>query len=183
MITEQDYEVLYYITPVEYRCKLDGEEDPKRMINFRKEKILGEKLLQCSSTEFVETIVKIFKNKYANAWGIWSNIVIHDRKTDLDSPKRNDLKQLIFDFKEGVEKVFGGEDVYLDNLFIEFDSSVIGLSNTIKLALQGKQFTESTSNGKTIFTIDDSPILKIEITNTTFHMFIDKDSFIDYGTS
>ena len=37
-------------------------------------------------------------------------------------------------------------------------------------------------DGKTIFTIDDSPILKIEVTPATFHMFIDKDSFVDYGT-
>lgn len=62
----------YYITPIKYRGKLDGEEDPNDMINFRKERELGEKLIQCSKTEFIETIVKIFKNKYANAWGIWT---------------------------------------------------------------------------------------------------------------
>lgn len=71
---------------------------------------------------------------------------------------------------------------YLDNLFIEFDTSVSGLSNAVKTALQGKQYTESTNNGKTIFEVDNSPILRIEISSTSFHMFIDKDSFIDYGT-
>lgn len=182
MITEQDYEVLYYITPIKYRGKLDGEEDPNDMINFRKEKALGEKLIQCSKTEFVETIVKIFKNKYAKARALRVNIVKYDRKTNLDSPKRNDFKQLLFNFKEGVENIFEGDDVYLDNLFIEFDTSVIGLSNTVKTALQGKQYRESTNNGKTIFEVDNSPILRIEISSTSFHMFIEKDYFIDYGT-
>lgn len=51
-----------------------------------------------------------------------------------------------------------------------------------KVTLQGKSFTKSTNNGKTIFEVNNSPILKIKTTPTTFHMFIDKDSFIDYGT-
>lgn len=183
MITEKDYEVLYYITPKKYRLTALDQEiyDPNEMINFRKERELGEKLLQCSKTEFVETIIKIFKNKYANAWGVWTKTVSHDGKTDLDTPIRKDFKKLFFDFKEGVENDFGGDDEYLDNLFIEFYTSVNGLTNSVKTALHGKSFTESTNNGKTIFEVSNSPILKIETTPTTFYMFIDKDSFIDYG--
>jgi len=184
MIGEKDYEVLYYITPKKYRLTaLDQETyDPKRMDNFNKEEALGEKLIKCSHNEFVEAIIKIFKNKYANAWGVWTKTVSHDGKTDLDTPVRKDFKKLFFDFKDGVENVFGGDDEYLDNLFIEFDTSVNGLINTVKTALQGKSFTEAINNGKTTFEVNNSPILKIETTPTTFHMFIDKDSFIDYGT-
>jgi len=182
MITEKDYEVLYYITPKRYRGVLDGEEDPNRMTNFRKEKELGKKLMQCSKTDFIEAVIKMFKNKYAKARVLRVNTVNYDRKTELDEPKRDDLKQLLFHFKEGVENIFEGNDVYLDNLFIEFDTPVSGLNNTVKTALQGKQFTEATNNGKMILEVHNSPILKIEVTPTTFRMFIDKDSFIDYGT-
>lgn len=182
MITEKDYEVLYYITPVKYRGKLDGDSDPNEMINFRKEKELGKKMIQCSKTEFIGTVVKIFKNKYANAWSIRGHIREYDLATKQETILRKDLKKLVFDFKDGVDNSFIADDEYLDNLFIEFDISVNGLVNTVKTALQGKSFTESTNNGKTIFEVNNSPILKIEITPTTFHMFIDKDSFIDYGT-
>ena len=182
MITEKDYEVLYYITPKKYRCVLDGDSDPNDMINFRKEKELGKKLVQCSKTEFVETMVKIFKNKYANAWGVRGHIRDYDLATKKETILRKDLKKIVFDFKEGVEDTFECDDEYLDNLFVEFDTSVSGLGNTVKTALQGKKFTETANNGKTIFIVNNSPILKIEVTPTTFHMFIDKDSFVDYGT-
>lgn len=182
MITEKDYEVLYYITPIKYRGKLDGDSDPNEMINFRKERELGEKLIQCSKTDFIETIVKIFKNKYAKARAIRPRLIDYDLSTKEETLLRKDLKKIVFDFKEGVENIFEGDDVYLDNLFVEFDTSVNGLTNFVKTALQGKSITESTSNGKTILEVNNSPILKIETTPTTFQMFIDKKSFIDYGT-
>lgn len=56
MITEKDYEVLFYITPKKYRGKLDGDSDPKRIDNFSKEQALGEKLIKCSHNEFVKAI-------------------------------------------------------------------------------------------------------------------------------
>jgi hypothetical protein len=182
MISEKDYEVLYYITPKKYRGVLDGEEDPNEMINFRKERELGEKLIQCSKTDFIETIVKIFKNKYAKAKAIRPRLIDYDLSTKEETLLRKDLKKIVFEFKEGVENIFEGDDVYLDNLSIEFTTPVSGLNNTVKSALQGKQFTEATNNGKTILEVDNSPILKIEVTPTTFQMFIDKNSFIDYGT-
>lgn len=58
MITEKDYEVLFYITPKKYRLTaLDQETyDPKRIDNFSKEQALGEKLIKCSHNEFVKAI-------------------------------------------------------------------------------------------------------------------------------
>ncbi|HCR75263.1 MAG TPA: hypothetical protein DIW37_02415 [Chryseobacterium sp.] len=181
MITEKDLEILYYITPTKYRTMLDGEGDPKSLQNTNAELHLEELLLKVTLDNLLKTIVKVFKEKYANPMPIWGGIVNYDIKSKIQSSSRKDIKNLKFDFKYGVKKTFGGDTEYLDNLFLEFTVPFSGLKTIVKNALQGKQFTETTHNGKTVFTIDDSPILKIEITDTTFQMFIDKDSFIDYG--
>lgn len=181
MITEKDLDVLYYITPIKYRTMLDGDFDPNAQENLEKEEKLEELLYKSSLNELIATIIKVFKKKYANPMPVWSSIVEYERNTKKENSKREDIKNLKFDFKYGVKKIFGGDTEYLDNLFLEFTVPFSGLKTIVKNALQGKQFTETTHNGKTVFTIDDSPILKIEITDTTFQMFIDKDSFIDYG--
>lgn len=182
MITDKDIEVLYYKTPMKYRGRLDGEIDPNRMDNFDKEHALGEKLLQCSKTEFIETMIKVFKNKYANAGKIRVHIINYDWKTELVSPKRKDFKQLVFDFKEEVKNDHGGPDEYLDSLLVEFDTTVPLIENNVKKALLGKQFATTQQGDKTTFTIEKSPITRIEISDKTFQMFIDKKSFIDYDT-
>ncbi|MDR6404845.1 MULTISPECIES: hypothetical protein [Chryseobacterium] len=180
-ITDKDLEILYYITPQKYRTMLDGESDPKTMENLNKEEYLEELLLKSSLNNLITTIVKIFKNKYANPMPIWTSIVDYEINTKKENSKRNDIKKLKFDFQYGVENDFGGSTQYLDNLFIEFAFPFQNFKSIIKTSLQGKSFTENSSNNKTVFTINNSPILKIEITDTSFLLFIDKNSFIDYG--
>lgn len=182
MIIDKDIEVLYYKTPMKYRGRLDGEDDPNSVDNFRKERALGEKLLQCSKTEFIETMIKVFKNKYANAWAIKVHIVDYNMKTAVNTPIRKDCKQLVFDFKEEVKNDLGGPDEYLDSLLVEFDTTVPLMENNVKKALSGKQFATAQQGDKTTFTIEKSPITRIEISDKTFQMFIDKKSFIDYDT-
>ena len=181
MITEKDYKVLYYITPEKYRFKLDGDSDPKEMDNFREEKKLGKLLLNCSKTEFLETVIKIFKDKYAGARKIRVHIVDYDWKTKINTSIRKDFKQIIFDFREEVEDISGAPDEFLHNLFIEFDTDVAAINESIGKALEGKAHTKATVDGKTLFTIESSPILKIVSSANTFQMFIDKKSFVDYG--
>lgn len=182
MITEQDLEFLYYITPEQYRFKLGGSKDPNKQANYEKKMQLGEKLLKCSKQEFVETMIKVFKDKYADAQSLWVKTVDYDIVSKTQSPVRKDLKKLAFDFRKEVKNIAGMQKDYLNNLFIEFDSSLPGLENTVTSSLQGKSFTKNSNNNKTIFQINNSPIQKIEITSHSFQMFIDKNSYIDYGS-
>ncbi|MCE4065218.1 hypothetical protein LXM63_08920 [Chryseobacterium gleum] len=181
MIADKDLEILYYITPKKYRGILDGEPDPLSLENMNKEEHLEELLLQCSLNDLVATIIKVFKNKYANPLPIWTGIVDYDMKTKKESSKRKDIKKIQFDFKDGVKNDFGGNTEYLDNLFIEFQTPSQIFKGIVKTNLQGKSFTENEQSDKTTFVISNSPISKIEVTPTSFHMFINKSSFIDYG--
>ncbi|MDQ0784051.1 hypothetical protein [Chryseobacterium sp. W4I1] len=181
MITDKDLEILYYITPKKYRGILDGEPDPMSLENMHKEIHLEEVLLKSSLNDLIATIVKVFKNKYANPLPIWTGIVDYEVKTKKESSKRKDIKKIQFDFKYGVKTDFGGNTEYLDNLFMEFSIPSQIFKDIVKNNLQGKTFTESEQNNKTTFVISNSPILKIEVTPTTFHLYINKDSFIDYG--
>jgi hypothetical protein len=181
MITDKDLEILYYITPKKYRGILDGEPDPMTLENMNKEERLEELLLKSSLNDLVSTIVKVFKNKYANPLPIWTGIVDYEIKTKKESSKRKDIKKIQFDFKYGVENDFGGNGEYLDSLFMEFSMPSQILKSIVKNNLEGKLFTENEQNNKTTFVISNSPISKIEVTPTTFHLFINKNSFIDYG--
>jgi hypothetical protein len=181
MITEKDLEVLYYITPTKYRTMLDGDFDPNAQESLKKEEKLEELIYKSSLNELITIIIKVFKEKYANPMPIWSGIVSYERDTKKENSKRSDIKSLKFDFRYGVKTTFGGDTEYLDNLFLKFSVPFSGLKTNVKTALQGKQFSETNHNSKTIFTVNHSPILRIEITDTTFQVFIDKDSFIDYG--
>lgn len=181
MITKEDYEVLYYITPKKYRTILDGEGDPMTLENMNKEEHLEKLLLKSSLNDLVATIIKVFKNKYANPLPIWTGIVDYEIKTKKESSKRKDIKKIQFDFKAGVKTDFGGNTEYLDNLFMEFSMPSQVFKDIVKNSLRAKSFTENEQSGKTTFFITNSPISKIEVTPTTFHLFINKDSFIDYG--
>jgi len=181
MITEKDLEILYYITPKKYRTVLDGHGDPMTIVNTEKEFSLEEILLNVPLKDLLSSIIKIFKNKYANPLPIWNSIVNYNIKTEEEISKRKDIKKINFNFKFSVKNDFGTDTQYLENLFIEFMSSFANIKPIVRTALQGKNFNENSSNNNTTFTIHNSPILKIEITNTTFQLFIDKDSFIDYG--
>ncbi|WP_100076311.1 hypothetical protein [Chryseobacterium camelliae] len=181
MIKNKDLEVLYYITPQKYRAVLDGEGDPKTMENLQKEEVLEELLLECSLPELISTLIKIFKEKYANPLPIWTGIVDYEVKTKKENSKRQDIKKLKFDFQYGVTNDLRANAEYLDNLFLEFTSEFHEGKSVIKTSLQGKSFTESTQGIKTIFVITNSPISKIECTSRTFQLFIDKNFFIDYG--
>ncbi len=181
MVADKDLEILYYITPKKYRGILDGKPDPLSLENMNKEEHLEELLLQCSLNDLLATIIKVFKNKYANPLPIWTGIVDYDMKTKKESSKRKDIKKIQFDFKDGVKTDFGGNTEYLDNLFIEFQAPSQIFKGIVKTNLQGKSFTENEQSDKTTFVIFNSPISKIEVTPTSFHMFINKSSFIDYG--
>lgn len=183
MITDEDYDVLYYVTPKQYRATaLDQQQyDPKAMENLNKEEVLEELLLKCTLSELISTLIIIFKEKYANPLPVWTGIVDYEIKTKKESSKRKDIKKIQFDFKYGVETVFGANTEYLDNVFMEFSEPLQTLKSIIKTGLKGKSFTEETSHDKTILTIANSPITKIELTPATFCLFIDKNSFIDYG--
>lgn len=181
MITDKDLEILYYITPPKYRGVLDGEGDPLSLENLNKEEHLEELLLKSSLNDLIAAIIKVFKNKYANPLPIWSGIVDYEIKTKKESSKRKDIKKIQFDFHYGVKNDFGGNTEYLDNLIIEFSIPSQIVKSIVKTNLQGKSFTENEQNDKTTFIISNSPITKIEVTPTTFHLFIDKNSFIDYG--
>lgn len=183
MITKDDLEILYYVIPKNYRLTaLDQDiHDPNYKDNFEKEEKLEELFYKSSLTELIVTIIKVFKEKYANPMPIWSGIVSYEKSTKKENSKRPDIKTLKFDFKYGVKSIFGEDTEYLDNLFFKFSVPFSGLKTSVKKALLGKQFTETNDNSSTIFIVNNSPILKIEITNTTFHIFIDKNSFIDYG--
>lgn len=181
MITDKDLEILYYITPKKYRGILDGEGDPMTLENMTKEEHLEELLLKSSLNDLVPTIIKVFKNKYANPMPIWTGIVDYEIKTKKESSRRKDIKKIQFDFKDGVKTDFGGNTEYLDNLFMEFQTPSQIFKDIVKNHLQGKSFTENEQNNKTTFVISNSPISKIEVTPTSFHMFINKSSFIDYG--
>ncbi|WP_223558054.1 hypothetical protein [Chryseobacterium lathyri] len=148
---------------------------------MNKEEHLEELLLQCSLNDLVATIIKVFKNKYTNPLPIWTGIVDYDMKTKKESSKRKDIKKVQFDFKDGVKTDFGGNTEYLDNLFMEFQTPSQVFKDIVKNNLQGKSFTENEQNSKTTFVISNSPISKIEVTPISFHLFIDKNSFIDYG--
>lgn len=64
---------------------------------------------------------------------------------------------------------------------MEFQTPSQVFKDIVKNNLQGKTFTENEQNNKTTFVISNSPISKIEVTPSTFHLFINKSSFIDYG--
>lgn len=181
MITDKDLDFLYYITPEKYRFKLDGGKDPNASLNYEKKKQLQQKLLKCSKYEFIETIIKVFKNKYANAQNIWLITIDYDIVSKTQTPLRKDLKNVVFDFRNEVKNIANVKKDYLNNLFIEFDSVLPELENTIVASLKGKVLNKDFNNSKTVFYISNSPIQKIEITSNSFHMFINKNSFIDYG--
>lgn len=181
MITDKDLEILYYITPKKYRGILDGEPDPMSSENMNKEIHLEEVLLKSSLNDLITTIVKVFKNKYANPLPIWTGIVDYEINTKKENSKRKDIKKIQSEFKGGVETDFGGKTEYLDNLFMEFQTPSQVFKDIVKNNLQGKTFTENEQNNKTTFVISNSPISKIEVTPSTFHLFINKSSFIDYG--
>ncbi|MBE4950289.1 hypothetical protein [Chryseobacterium culicis] len=183
MITKKDYDVLYYVTPKQYRAiVLDQQQyDPKAMENLNKEEVLEELLLKCSLSELISILIIIFKEKYANPLPIWTGIVDYDMKTKKESSRRKDIKKIQFDFKDGVKTDFGGNTEYLDNLSIEFQTPSQIFKGIVKTNLQGKSFTENEQSDKTTFVISNSPISKIEVTPASFHMFINKSSFIDYG--
>lgn len=178
---EKDYDILYYKTPIKYRTFLDGEGDPKIMEILAKEQYLEELLLKCSLIDLITFIIKALKERYANLLPIWAGIVDYERSTKKETPKRKDMNKLKFDFRYGVTDDFGANTEYLDNLYIELVNVLPNLQSSVKKALQGKIFTETSQNNKTVFILNNSPILKIEVTPSTFHMFIDKNSFIDYG--
>ncbi|WP_131401679.1 hypothetical protein [Chryseobacterium sp. JM1] len=183
MITKKNYEVLYYVTPKQYRATaLDQQEyDPKAMENLDKEEALEELLLKCALSELISTLIIIFKEKYANPLPIWTGIVDYEINTKKENSKRKDIKKIQFEFKYGVKTDFGANTEYLDNLFMEFSSPSQAFKDIVKNNLQGKTFTENEHNNKTTFVISNSPISKIEVTPSTFHLFINKSSFIDYG--
>ncbi|MCT2408497.1 hypothetical protein NZD88_13180 [Chryseobacterium antibioticum] len=183
MITKKNYEVLYYVTPKQYRAiVLDQQQyDPNAMENLNKEEALEELLLKCSLSELISTLIIIFKEKYANPLPVWTGIVDYEINTKKENSKRKDIKKIQFDFKDGVKTDFGGNTEYLDNLFMEFSIPSQVFKDIVKNNLQGKTFTENEQNNKTTFVISNSPISKIEVTPSTFHLFINKSSFIDYG--
>lgn len=183
MITKKDYEVLYYVTPKQYRAiVLDQQQyDPKAMENLNKEEALEELLLKCSLSELISTLIIIFLENYANPLPIWTGIVDYEINKKIENSKRKDIQKIRFDFKDGVKTDFGGNTEYMDNLFMEFSMPSQIFRSTVKTNLQGKSFTETQQNDKTIFVISNSPLSKIEVTPTTFHLFINKNSFIDYG--
>lgn len=183
MITDKDLEILYYITPKQYRLTTLDQEvyDPKTMENLNKEKHLEELLLKCSLSELISTLIIIFKEKYANPLPIWTGIVDYEINTKKENSKRKDIKKIQFVFKDGVKTDFGGNTEYLDNLFMEFSIPSQVFKDIVKNNLQGKTYTENEQNNKTTFVISNSPISKIEVTPSTFHLFINKSSFIDYG--
>lgn len=183
MITDEDLEILFYTTPEKYRLTALDQQvyDPNTLENYKKEEQLENLLLKASLPDLITTIIKVFKNKYANPLPLWTGIVDYEMKTKKESSKRKDIKKIQFDFKYGVETVFGANTEYLDNLFIEFSEPLQTFKSIIKTGLQGKSFTEETLHDKTILTIANSPIAKIELTPATFRLFIDKNSFIDYG--
>jgi hypothetical protein len=68
MITEKDYEVLFYSTPDEYRFRLGwGGRDPNLFSNRQKLATLEKQLKECSLSEYIQTIIKLFRDKYPNA--------------------------------------------------------------------------------------------------------------------
>lgn len=176
MITPKDYEVLYYVTPVEYRYKLDGDMDPNSSINFEKVIHLEELISECSLFDYIRFLIKIYIEKYANPdYLFMASITWKDNQEGV--PVQKDIYKMVF---ETVEYDPDNEEDYcgfLDNLLISFKEEVPKLSSIVESELHSKPHKKVTEGS---FLIENSPISRIEIGLNTLQLFLDRKYYIDY---
>jgi hypothetical protein len=182
-------EHLYYQTPKEYEMMLSGPEDPHLMeitgqrVDFKKH------LTNCSLQEYCQLIIKAFLDIYPKTISLEGCLLGMNNKTlllEADRPLRAaDVQRADFIYKKAMLKGRFDPDTirnleYLDELKITFKNAQPLLAGWIGAALSPKPFTSTMQGSKTIFEVQNSPILKAEVDTNSFSLFIDKNSFIEY---
>jgi hypothetical protein len=181
-------EFLYYQVPQKYALMLGEDRDPNENEISLKIEQFEEHMILCSLKDYCQLLVKAFIVKYPSDF-LYGRLVTFDMKFFKylpGSPLRSkDIKQIDFNYKKA--RLYGRFDTkvlrtleYLDEVKVTFKAAQSQLVSWVEGALIGKAFNKTTSGANTTFIVSNSPILKIEVNTTSFTIFIDKNSFIEY---
>lgn len=178
MIDKKLTEWLYYITP--YRDALDiGENDDPKYIELHYPHSIkfNKLLLESSLKEFVSIMVWVFRDQYPFEYSyIQVSQIEKDGKGKLlfntNKRKLNDIEPL--EFEEISSKLNFG----LLSLKIKFKQPQISVFNWVEEALEGKVFEKTVSPDMTTYTVSESPIEKLEVTQNYVFIKVKEDSII-----
>ena len=182
MLSKESLDIFYYVTPLQYRNKLDGDRDPKEFDNIARLFKLREIITSCSLTEYIQFIIRLLLDKYANEDFLYSvSATSSDDYTELEIPRRKDIAKIHFDFIEHdpegeEERDFVG---FLEKLSITFKDIQPQLVAIIEAELSKKTY-EKIADGS--FVIQNSPIMRIEVGLNTLELHLDRNWYIDYRT-
>ncbi len=186
MITKQDCEIMYYLPPVEYQVvALDLENYPEWLPNVRKEKHLRGLLLTISKEEYLKTLIYLFLEKYPDAQllrlillkgNLIPDATAPSCMTYAEVPYRADVSEIVFNFKN--EDI--SDDRFLYDLRVVFNPPALDIITIVLQSIQSKTFqTTILQNTTVVYTIQNSPIARIEISGNIVHFFYDKTYYID----
>ncbi len=182
-------EFLFYQTPQEYELMFGEASGPNERENTAKSTTFINHLSRCSLSEYCQLIVKALLLEYPSESAFSFCLLDFDDKGIFilpDRPRRsNDISRIDFTHKKA--KLHGRFDPktlrtleYLDEIKVTFKLAQQDLAKWVEQALTGKAFNNTVNGNKTIFKVSNSPILTLEVDSTSFTIFIDKNTFIEY---
>ena len=123
------------------------------------------------------------KDKYPRTY--WSGSFLNN-KIFKSNPKRDSNGVVVFDksyiSRQDIvnyvnkEKIAKGEFEYAAEIMLEFAASH-DLAIPIEHALDGKTYAKNTVGNLTTYTIENSPLAQLEITNKTFKLIVNEDYY------
>lgn len=180
-----DYSFLYYVSPEEYRFRLDGNDEDLNLEKVKADQKIFEKaMFSATLDDYITTIIKIYHKAYPNDTLLELAIIDYDFEKlkilpDKILRKEKDIQRVDFEYKP-----FDDEDPfeqYLHSVKITFLNKQTKLSKWIKDGLGDKEFAEDTQGALTVYTVNDSPILKIENDDDLMlTLFVDKNTYKSY---
>ncbi|PTX60641.1 hypothetical protein C8N46_106287 [Kordia periserrulae] len=184
-------EFLYY----QRKLILDGF-DPKEFELGNLRITFNEFMQSASLSDVIKVIINAYKEQYAQHK--FFAVCFYDEDTNWESPKypdnlglrtndfylqknrmtRTDIEYLILRIlKDDYTKTNAR---YLEELELVFAKPMYNLETTIRESLIGMEFTEESTMNVKIFTVNDSPIDEIKISNEKFILKINRDKWKAY---
>ena len=146
----------------------------------------------CTSEELVEAFAYIFSSKYPNFIQIIFSFANTNHKKDNtyvgEDFKRIDIvsSEWKYYIDERVSKYWGVKlifQLYLETLNLTFTQSIIDAKEQVISGLNGKKYKVSSTPTTLVFTVEDSPIKKIELNQNTFILTVNKKFAVNYYES
>jgi len=161
-------EWLYYQSKYKYVLDKSEHKDRKYLLMMPDRIAFIEYLKQCELSQFIAVMVNIFKDRYPIENRILSASLKKENYRDL-----NDIEPVIFDFDD----VF-----YLISYTIIFKEEQSEILILIENVLSDKQVSISNNEDETIFTVANSPIKELIVSNKRLTLNVNED-FIDKAIS